>query len=44
MRRFDARTTVLGLLAATRVTIDAAYGRLCVNASAGLSPLVLWRL
>lgn len=24
MRRFDARTTVLGLLAATRITIDAA--------------------
>jgi len=27
MRRIDARTTVLGLLAATRVTIDAADGR-----------------
>jgi hypothetical protein len=27
MRRIDARTTVLGLLAATQVTIDAAVGR-----------------
>jgi hypothetical protein len=27
MRRIDARTTVLGLLAATQVTIDAAGGR-----------------
>jgi hypothetical protein len=26
MRRIDARTTVLGLLVATRVTIDAATG------------------
>jgi hypothetical protein len=39
MRRIDARTTVLGLLAATRVTIDAA-----MDGSAWMNPqaCLLW--